>query len=229
MTGSMEKMLAVARPGRVAYDAAMRWQEALVERRLAGGATDALLLLEHPAVYTLGRGADPRFLGRGTDGDVPVVRSSRGGQVTWHGPGQLVGYPILDLRAHRQDVRWYVRELEQVLIDALATLGIDAGRVDGLPGVWVDGARKIASVGIAIRRWVTWHGFALNVSCDLGDFAAITPCGIDGVQMTSVALEGGTPDVDAVTDVVLAAFAARFGYDRLTPFAADEHREAIRA
>ena len=229
MNGSMEKTLAVARPGRVPYDAATRWQEALVERRLAGDGPDALLLLEHPAVYTLGRGADPRFLGRGADGDVPVVRSSRGGQVTWHGPGQLVGYPILDLRGHRQDVRWYVREVEQVLIDALGTLGIDAGRVDGLPGVWVDGARKIASVGIAIRRWVTWHGFALNVSCDLGDFAAITPCGIDGVQMTSVALEGGTSDMDGVTAVVLAAFAARFGYDRLTPFAADALREAIPA
>ena len=228
MTGSMEKTLAVARPGRVAYDAATRWQEALVERRLAGDGTDAILLLEHPAVYTLGRGADPRFLGRGADGDVPVVRSSRGGQVTWHGPGQLVGYPILDLRGHRQDVRWYVREVEQVLIDALATLAIEAGRVDGLPGVWV-GARKIASVGIAIRRWITWHGFALNVAPDLGGFAAITPCGIDGVQMTSVAHEGGTTEMEAVTDVVLAAFAARFGYERLTPLAADEWRDGISA
>jgi lipoyl(octanoyl) transferase len=233
MTGSMGKTLAVARPGRVAYDAAARWQEGLVERRLAGDGTDALLLLEHPAVYTLGRGADPRFLGRGADGDVPVVRSNRGGQVTWHGPGQLVGYPIVDLRGHRQDVRWYVREVEQVLIDALATIGIEAGRVDGLPGVWVDGRRKkrckIASVGIAIRRWVTWHGFALNVAPDLGGFAAITPCGIDGVQMTSVAREGGTPEMDAVTDVVLAAFAARFGYDRLTALGADDRRDEVRA
>jgi lipoate-protein ligase B len=229
MTGSMGKTLAVAQPGRVAYDAATRWQEALVERRLAGDGTDTLLLLEHPAVYTLGRGADPRFLGRGADGDVPVVRSSRGGQVTWHGPGQLVGYPVLDLRGYRQDVRWYVREVEQVLIDALATLGIEAGRVDGLPGVWVDGRRKIASVGIAIRRWVTWHGFALNVDPDLGGFAAITPCGIDGVQMTSVAREGGTPDMEVVTDVVLAAFAARFGYDRLATLAGEEPRDEVRA
>jgi lipoate-protein ligase B len=95
--------------------------------------------------------------------------------------------------------------------------------------VWVDGTRKIASVGIAIRRWVTWHGFALNVVCDLGGFAAITPCGIDGVQMTSVAREGGTTEMDAVTDVVLAAFAARFGYDRLTTLAADEARDEVRA
>ena len=226
MNGSMGKTLAVARPGRVAYDAATRWQEALVDRRLAGDGTDALLLLEHPAVYTLGRGADPRHLGRGAGGDVPVVRSSRGGQVTWHGPGQLVGYPILDLRGHRQDVRWYVREVEQVLIDALATLGIAAGRVDGLPGVWVDGLRKIASVGIAIRRWVTWHGFALNVAPDLAGFAAITPCGIDGVEMTSIAREGDAATVDRAADVVLAAFAARFGYERLIALVDDDRREA---
>jgi len=226
MSVPVERTLAVARPGRVAYDAAARWQEALVERRLAGDGMDALLLLEHPAVYTLGRGADPRFLGRGADGDVPVVRSSRGGQVTWHGPGQLVGYPILDLRGHRQDVRWYVREVEQVLIDALATLGIAAGRVDGLPGVWVDGLRKIASVGIAIRRWVTWHGFALNVAPDLAGFAAITPCGIDGVEMTSIAREGDAATVDRAADVVLAAFAARFGYERLIALVDDDRREA---
>jgi len=225
MSVPVERTLAVARPGRVDYDAAVRWQEVLVERRVAGDGTDALLLLEHPAVYTLGRGADPRFLGRGADGGVPVVRSSRGGQVTWHGPGQLVGYPIVDLRGHRQDVRWYVREVEQVLIDALETLGIASDRVDGLPGVWVDGRRKIASVGIAIRRWVTWHGFALNVAPDLAGFAAITPCGIDGVEMTSVAREGQTADMDAVTDVVLAAFAARFGYESLTALVEDKRRD----
>jgi lipoyl(octanoyl) transferase len=224
-----ERTLAVARPGRVDYDVATRWQERLVERRLAGDATDALLLLEHPAVYTLGRGADPRFLGRGAEGDVPVVRSSRGGQVTWHGPGQLVGYPILDLRGHRQDVRWYVREVEQVLIDALATLGIGSGRVDGLPGVWVDGRRKIGSVGIAIRRWVTWHGFALNVAPDLAGFAAITPCGIDGVEMTSVAREGDDATLGRVTDIVLAAFAARFGYGRFVALVEDEPRDEARA
>jgi lipoate-protein ligase B len=205
-------MLAVARPGLVAYEEATRWQESLVERRLAGEGSDCLLLLEHPPVYTLGRGADPRFLGLGAEGGIPVVRTSRGGQVTYHGPGQLVGYPIVDLRAQRQDVRWYVRELEQVLIDALKALGIVAGRVDGLPGVWVAQRRKIASIGVAIRRWVTWHGFALNVAADLGGFGAITPCGIAGVQMTSVAREGGLADLDRVTDVVLAAFVARFGW-----------------
>jgi lipoyl(octanoyl) transferase len=140
-----------------------------------------------------------------------------------------VGYPILDLRGHRQDVRWYVREVEQVLIEALAMLGIASGRVDGLPGVWVDGRRKkrckIASVGIAIRRWVTWHGFALNVAPDLAGFAAITPCGIDGVEMTSVAREGDASTLDRVTDVVLAAFAARFGYERLVALVEDDRRD----
>ena len=211
----MSRPLAVVRPGRVAYEEATRWQEALVERRLAGDVADCLLLLEHPPVYTLGRGADPRFLGLGAEGGIPVVRTSRGGQVTYHGPGQLVGYPIVDLRDHRQDVRWYVHELEQVLIDALEAFGIAGGRVEGLPGVWVGGKRKIASIGVAIRRWVTWHGFALNVAADLGGFGAITPCGIAGVQMTSVVREGATADLDRVTDVVCRTFVARFGYDRV--------------
>ena len=209
----MMRTLTVARPGRVAYDEAVRWQEALVDRRLMPGATDCLLLLEHPPVYTLGRGADPGFVSGGGDAAIPIVRTSRGGQVTYHGPGQLVGYPILDLRDHRQDVRWYVHELEQVIIHALATFGIAGGRVADLPGVWIDGRRKIASIGIAIRRWVSWHGFAVNVSADLDGFAGITPCGIDGVHMTSVAREGGPADVDAVADAVLATFMARFGYD----------------
>jgi lipoate-protein ligase B len=128
--------------------------------------------------------------------------------VTYHGPGQLVGYPILDLGEHRRDVH---------LIDGLGRLGIAADRVEGLPGVWVDGRRKIASIGVAIRRWVTWHGFALNVSPDLDGFASITPCGIVGVEMTSVAREGGLDDVERVGDVVLAAFVARFGYEVVRP------------
>ena len=203
--------LEVARCGPVPYDTALAWQEALQARRLGGG-TDALLLLEHTPVYTLGRGADAGFLGAAAAGAVPVVRVGRGGQVTYHGPGQLVGYPILDLRAHRPDVRWYVRGLEQVLIDALDGLGIAAGRREGFPGVWVDGSRKIASIGVGIRRWVTWHGFALNVGPDLRGFDRITPCGISGVAMTSVAREGGPSDVARVADVVLARFLAHFGY-----------------
>src|SRR5215471_9393430 len=214
--------LRIARCGRVPYDVALAWQEALVARRLAGGA-DALLVLEHPPVYTLGRGADARFLGAAADGAIPVVRVGRGGQVTYHGPGQLVGYPILDLRDLRPDVHWYVRGLEEVLIGALADLGIAAERCPGLTGVWV-GQRKIGSIGVAIRRWVTWHGFALNVGPDLAGFRAITPCGIDGVMMTSVAREGVVADQDHVESVVLARFLRHFGYQTWCPLAVPDAR-----
>jgi lipoate-protein ligase B len=206
----MSVELRIARCGRVPYDIALAWQEALVARRLQGG-PDTLLMLEHPPVYTLGRGADARFLGAAAGGDVPVVRVGRGGQVTYHGPGQLVGYPILGLRDLRPDVRWYVRGLEEVLIGALAALGIAAERRPALTGVWV-GPRKIGSIGVAIRRWVTWHGFALNVAADVSGFAAITPCGIDGVVMTSVAGEGGPSDLESVAEVVERRFVGHFGY-----------------
>jgi lipoyl(octanoyl) transferase len=219
--------LDAALPGRVAYERAVAWQEALVARRLAGG-RDALLLLEHPPVYTLGRGADAAHLRAAASGDVPVVRAHRGGQVTYHGPGQLVGYPIVGLRDLRPDVRWYVRLLEEVLIDALSDVGIDASRRDGLTGVWV-GKRKIASIGIAIRRWVTWHGFALNVADDLSGFTSITPCGIAGVEMTSVAREGGGGDVPGLAPIVLARFVSAFGYEGWTPLAAEEITAEVRA
>ena len=206
----MSVELRVARCGRVPYEIALAWQEALVARRLDGG-PDVLLVLEHPPVYTLGRGADARFLGAAAEGDIPVVQVGRGGQVTYHGPGQLVGYPIVGLRDLRPDVRWYVRGLEEVLISALADLGIAAERRPGLTGVWV-GPRKIGSIGVAIRRWVTWHGFALNVAPDVSGFAAITPCGIDGVVMTSVAREGGPSDIGTVAEVVVRRFVRQFGY-----------------
>jgi lipoate-protein ligase B len=211
--------LEVAAPGRVAYERAVAWQEALVARCLAGG-PDALLLLEHPPVYTLGRGADPVHLGLAADTGAPIVRTHRGGQVTYHGPGQLVGYPILDLRRRRPDVRWYLRTLEDVLIAALADLGIAAERRAGLTGVWV-GPRKIASIGVALRRWVSWHGFALNVGHDLGGFDAITPCGIAGVQMTSVAREGGPASLETARATVLARFLETFGYAGARPLTDD--------
>jgi lipoyl(octanoyl) transferase len=145
--------------------------------------------------------------------------------VTYHGPGQLVGYPILDLRAHRPDVRWYLRALEEVLIGALADLGIAAGRESGLTGVWV-GGRKIASIGVALRRWISWHGFALNVSADVEAFGCITPCGIAGVRMTSVAAEGGPGELRDVIPVVLARFVSVFGYTSRTSLDGAERREA---
>jgi lipoyl(octanoyl) transferase len=202
--------------GTVEYRAALALQEELVARRLADG-PDVLLLLEHPPVYTLGRGADLRHLGTAS-GDIPVVRVSRGGEVTYHGPGQLVGYPILDLRDHRLDVRWYVGMLEGVLVRVLDDVGIQAGTRPGLRGVWV-GDRKIASIGVALRRWVTWHGFALNVGADLGGFASITPCGIADVRMTSIAREGGTDDVGFVMRAVVRRFGEAFGHTATAPLA----------
>jgi lipoyl(octanoyl) transferase len=211
--------------GRVPYGEADELQRALLER----AADDYLLLLEHPHVYTLGKSADPaHVLVPPASVGADLVRADRGGDVTYHGPGQLVGYPIVGLRDLRPDVRWYVRMLEQVLIDALADLGIDAARRDGLTGVWV-GTRKIASIGIAIRRWVAWHGFALNVAADLSGFTSITPCGIAGVEMTSVAREGGPADVPAVAEVVVARFLSAFGYDGWTPLAADDIAPEVRA
>jgi len=205
------RALEIGRPGRIDYATALAWQESLAEGVLAG-AGDVLLLLEHAPVYTLGRGADARFLGAATDGGIEIVRVGRGGQVTYHGPGQLVGYPILDLGRHRRDVGWYVRALEAVLVRALETLGVRGERRVGSPGVWV-GARKIGSIGVQIRRWVTWHGFALNVGDDLRAFDAITPCGLEGVQMTSVSREGGTSDVEVAADAVLDAFVHVLGYE----------------
>jgi lipoyl(octanoyl) transferase len=201
--------------GQVDYRRALAWQEALVARRLAGG-PDTMLLLEHPPVYTLGRGSDPQHLGGAAVTGIPIVRAQRGGQVTYHGPGQLVGYPILGLRDLRPDVAWYVRGLEGALIGVLADLHIAAERRPGLAGVWCDG-RKIASVGVAIRRWVTWHGFALNVGSDLSGFAAITPCGIAGVEMTSVEAEGGPGDVATVIPLVVSRFVSVFGYEGWRP------------
>jgi len=206
----MNMRLAVGRLGVVDYGVATALQERCVAERTEGG-DDVLLLLEHPPVYTLGRGADPRFLGAAAGHDVPIVRTSRGGQVTYHGPGQLVGYPIVDLRNHRCDVRWYVRQLEGVVIRALARLDLDAERCPGAPGVWTRG-HKVASIGIAIRRWVTWHGFALNVGGDLAAFEHITPCGLDGVRMTSLAREGVRSSVEDVATVVREEFVDLFGY-----------------
>jgi lipoyl(octanoyl) transferase len=202
--------LEVATPGLVDYGDAVACQERLVARRIAGG-PDTLLLLEHPPVYTLGRGADERHLGSAVVAGVPVLRAHRGGQVTYHGPGQLVGYPIVGLRGLRTDIRWYLGMLEVTLIAALAEWGIAGERVEGRTGVWVAG-RQIASIGVAVRRWVTWHGFALNVGPDLSGFARITPCGLTGVEMTSVAREGGPETIAAAMPVVLAHFVASFGY-----------------
>lgn len=176
--------------GLVPYREALELQRSLARDRIEGRLDhDVLVLLEHPPVVTLGRGSHAEHVLR-SDG-IDVVEVERGGDVTYHGPGQLVGYPIFDLKGFKQDLHWYLRTLEQALIHGLALLGIPAERNPGYTGVWTKG-RKIASIGVHVKQWVTWHGFALNVTTDLGGFERIVPCGIAGVEMTSVMKELGT-------------------------------------
>ncbi|MAG34408.1 MAG: lipoyl(octanoyl) transferase [Deltaproteobacteria bacterium] len=189
--------------GETAYGDALALQQAAVADRLAGRTPDRLLLLEHPAVITLGRSSDPANLRVGEGGlrelGVELFEVARGGDVTYHAPGQLVGYPIVDLDGlGRRDVHAHLRSLEAGLIEALEELGVPACRVPGWTGVFVDRGRsarrdgperKIASIGVGVRRWVTFHGFALNVRLDLEGFEAIVPCGLYDVEMTSVAVE----------------------------------------
>ena len=204
--------ISVANPGVVDYAAALRLQTALVASRQEEKIGDMILLMEHPHVFTLGRGADERFIVANPN-HVPTFRVSRGGQVTYHGPGQLIGYPILKLEGRARDVSKYLRGLEQSMIDALREFNIDASRRDGLTGVWV-GARKIASIGVGIRRCVTCHGFAINVRTDLSYFDAIVPCGIEGCRMTSVG-ECGRTDVSMseFAAAITSSFARVFNYE----------------
>lgn len=197
--------------GTVDYRAALELQEAMVAARRIDVIGDTLLLLEHPPVYTLGRGADERFMA-GAPESVPAFRVSRGGQVTFHGPGQLIAYPIVKLEGAARDVIRYLRMLEQAMIDALADCGIESERRDGLTGVWVEG-RKIASIGVGLRRWITMHGMALNVSTDLSYFERIVPCGIAGCEMISIA-KLGHPEVSVAkfADVMRTSFVRTFGY-----------------
>ena len=192
--------------GRVDYEAGLELQHRLRQQLLDGGpdASDTLLLLEHPPTYTVGRNcdrsdvlADPDWLRRR---GIAVAECDRGGRATYHGPGQLVGYPVIDLRADRRSVRGYVRDLQEVLVRTLAAFGVAAvgGEERERIGVWV-GRRKIASIGIHLRRWVTTHGFALNVCTDLDDFAGILSCGFDAGVMTSIEeLTGRRPDLEDV-------------------------------
>jgi lipoyl(octanoyl) transferase len=207
----------VKRLGVVEYEEALALQQRLVEDRKAGRISDQLLLLEHPAVITLGVRArsdrshviaTPEALSaRG----VGVFETGRGGDVTYHGPGQLVGYPIIDLRPDRCDVHRYVRDLEEVLIRAVAAFGISATRIPGLTGIWV-GDAKLAAIGVRISRWVTSHGFALNVNTQLSDFELIVPCGISDKSVTSMErLLGRSLAMGEVEDAVIAAFGPVFG------------------
>ena len=217
-----DRVLEVVHAGVVPYAEALDWQRSLaqarIERRIPH---DMLLLLEHPPVVTLGRNSQAAHLLR--PAGVAVFEVERGGDVTFHGPGQLVGYPIIDLTNYKQDLHWYLRTLEQSLIGALGILGIPAERNPGFTGVWTKG-RKIASIGVHVKKWVTWHGFALNVTTDLAEFQRIVPCGIAGVEMTSVEREGGRgkgegslwdESVAAVVEAFTETFEARLEHASL--------------
>jgi lipoyl(octanoyl) transferase len=175
--------------GRLGYTAALELQENTVAARAAGEVPDELLLLEHDPVYTIGRRRDRSSLGTG-DLPHPVIEINRGGQATFHGPGQLVGYFIFDLQKLTPDLHLFLRWIEEALIELLAGYHLTANRREGLTGVWIED-RKIASIGVGVRRWVTMHGFGLNVGSDLTGYQSITPCGIQGVTMTSISRELG--------------------------------------
>lgn len=175
--------------GRLAYEPALDLQEASAAARAAGEIPDTLLLLEHDPVYTIGRRRDRSSLGPAPLPH-PVVEINRGGQATYHGPGQLVGYFIFDLQKLTPDLHFFLRWIEESLIGLLAGYGLTARRREGLTGVWIED-RKIASIGVGVRRWITMHGFGLNIASDLSGFQSITPCGISGVTMTSLSRELG--------------------------------------
>jgi lipoyl(octanoyl) transferase len=216
--------------GEVPYQKAWQWQKQLVEARKAVGSNlsvggmpveipggmpiemrDVLMLLEHPSVYTLGQGADVQFLKFDpVQSDEVIYRVERGGEVTYHCLGQLVGYPILDLRRYRQDLHWYLRQLEEVVIRTLACYGLEGIRIAGLTGVWLEG-RKVAAIGIKVSRWITMHGFALNVCPDLTGFEKIVPCGIEGRPVGSLAEFVPGIGVAEVQSHLIEAFEQVFG------------------
>ncbi|HEX5435933.1 MAG TPA: lipoyl(octanoyl) transferase LipB [Gemmatimonadaceae bacterium] len=215
-TGDGVRELWVVSLGTMSYADALALQRDVARARISGAiGQDVLLLLEHPPVITLGRTAKTAHLLSSPDllraRGVELFEVERGGDVTFHGPGQLVGYPIIDLKRHTRDLHWYLRQIEEALIRPLHDYGIPAGRNAGLTGVWTNG-RKMASIGVHARDWVTWHGFALNVTVDLSYFGLMVPCGIDGVVMTSMAkeLNGAAPEMSAVEDAVTRAFGEIF-------------------
>jgi lipoate-protein ligase B len=200
--------------GLVPYAEALAIQKDAVRRRAAAEIPDTLFLLEHPPVITMGKVAKKEHVLAPRPG-VEVVETDRGGDVTYHGPGQLVGYPIVDLVALGRDVKRYLELLEETLIRAAAAFGLKADRVPGRTGVWI-GDRKLAAIGVRVERWTTSHGFALNVSTDLDAFAQIVPCGLAGLGVTSVERETGrAARPGEARDAVVAAFGAVFGREMI--------------
>jgi lipoyl(octanoyl) transferase len=192
----------------ISYAEGLKQQDAAVDALLDGTGEETLFLLEHAPVYTIGRLRDQSSLGDSSLLPAPVHETNRGGQATYHGPGQLVGYPILDLRERNRDLHAHLRGIEEALILTCRDFGIPATRREGLTGVWVEN-RKLASIGVGVRKWISMHGFAINITPEsLLPFFAITPCGIDGVVMSCVAQEAGRP---VGVDEFAAAFEQRFG------------------
>jgi lipoyl(octanoyl) transferase len=212
---SAARPLAVHRLGLIGYADALALQERLLEARFEQRIPDTLLLLEHRPVITLGRGAKQENVLQSREvlamQGVELFETGRGGDVTYHGPGQLVGYPIIDLSPDRRDVRRYVNGLEEVMIGIAAGYGISAGRIAGLNGTWI-GERKLGAVGVRIRRWVTMHGFAINVTTDLSAFDLIVPCGIKDKRVTSLASElGREVAMSEVESAAVREFARVYG------------------
>lgn len=193
--------------GIIDYQTAWRWQKALQQERMIDpDLLDVLILLEHLPTYTLGTGASLEFLKFDPEqAEYELHRVERGGEVTYHCPGQIVGYPILNLRYHRQDLHWYLRQLEEVIIQVLARYNLRGERIDGLTGVWVEG-RKIAAIGIKVSKWITLHGFALNVCPDLTGFDRIVPCGISDRAVTSMAEFIADINPDLVRSQIISVF-----------------------
>ena len=209
----MSRAAYVLQPGRVPYLEAWELQRSLAGAVASGELPDTVLVLEHPPVITLGRRTEPGELHVPPGAEVEIVETDRGGKSTYHGPGQLVCYPILDLKRHGRDVKQYVRNLEEALIRTMAPFGVEGERIDGLTGVWLNGPpRKIASIGVHVSRWVTTHGYALNVDLDPAPFTDwITACGLEDAMFTTIARETGrTVGVDEVRPHAAAAIAEVF-------------------
>ena len=194
--------------GQRPYQEVWDYQKEIQAKRIAGEIEDTLLMVEHEPVYTLGKNANENHLLQSRDQSVDVFNIERGGDITFHGPGQLVGYPILDLSNYKKSVSWYMRTLEKIIIDTVSEFGIEAKRIEGLTGVWV-GDEKIAALGVRIRRWVTMHGFSINVNTDLTFYDGIIPCGIFDHGITSMEQLLCRPqDMEKVKKVVRS----KFGY-----------------
>ena len=197
--------------GKSHYNDAWKLQKRLQSQRISGQIDDQLLLVEHFPVYTLGKNTPREHLLTKESDNISIIQTDRGGDITFHGPGQLVGYPILDLNQYKRSITWYMRELEQLIIDVLKEYDINTERKKGLTGVWVEG-KKIAALGVRISKWVTMHGFSLNINPDLKYYQGIIPCGIKDYGVTSMAdlLGNDVPDMSEIKDTLVQHFIAKF-------------------